>query len=195
LIVADPATRIDGLGRLPRAAAEGNAVRARLEGLGWKVQMLAGEDAAHNDVVAALARVGWLHYAGHGIQAGHSGWQSALPLAGEARLDVPDILNAPRVPPSIVLSACDTGGTASSRGASMQLATAFLLAGAQFVVAAQDEVSDESAQRFSAALYGAVEGAVEGDLRGPELVHRAVVALKSTGEPMSTWAGFQVWVR
>jgi hypothetical protein len=191
LIVADPATRIPGLGRLPNAAIEGQAVQRQLEALGWQARILSGEDATHQAVLDALDDVGWLHYAGHGTAVGHSGWQSALPLAGEARLDVADILASPTVPPSVVLSACETAGTSDRKGASMQLASAFLLAGAEVVVAAQDGVQDSDAAKFSAALYEAM-GA---DLRGPELVRRAVAVLVERGEPMSTWSGFHVWVR
>ncbi|HET6583101.1 MAG TPA: CHAT domain-containing protein, partial [Nannocystaceae bacterium] len=190
LVVADPATRIAGLGRLPNAAAEGAAVGERLRTLGWTVLPLSGEQAIHADVLAELARADWLHYAGHGVTAGHTGWESGLPLAGEAMLDVAAIMSAARVPPAIVLSACDTAGTATDGGASMQVATAFLLAGAEFVIAAQGGVVDESAPKFSAALY-----AQGGDLRGPELARAAVLALRAAGEPMSTWAGFHVWVR
>lgn len=191
LIVSDPATRIPGLGRLPKAAIEGEAVQRRLEALGWQAELLSGENATHQAVVDELARVAWLHYAGHGTALGHSGWQSALPLAGEARLEIADILASPAVPPSVVLSACETAGTTKRGGASMQIASAFLLAGADVVVAAQDGVGDSDAAAFSGALYEAMGTG----LRGPELVRRAVVTLIENGEPMSTWSGFQVWVR
>jgi cellulose synthase operon protein C len=191
LVVADPATRISGLGRLPSAAAEGEAVGNRLLALGWAVRALAGESATHSDVLAELARADWLHYAGHGVSAGHTGWDSGLPLAGEALLDVSTIMSAARVPPAVVLSACETAGKANERGAGMQIATAFLLAGAEFVVAAQGGVDDDSAARFSTALYGAAGE----DLRGPELMRNAALALRDAGEPMSTWSGFHVWVR
>ena len=189
LVVSDPATRLPGLGRLPNAAREGDAVETRLRELGWNVTRLGGEAAAHSDVVDALARADWLHYAGHGIAAGHTGWESGLPLAGEAMLDVSAILSVPRIPSVVVLSACDTSGTTNTRNASMQIASAFLLGGAEFVIAAQGEVSDEAALRFSSQLY-ALAGQ---DLAGPELASRAVASLVATGEPMSTWAGFHVW--
>ncbi len=190
VVVADPATRIPGLGRLPKAAAEGESVAQRLAALGWDVVRLTDVNAESHAVIRAWEGADWLHYAGHGIAAGRTGWDSALPLAGESSLDVRDVMSAPRVPPNVVLSACDTAGS-STVGTGMQIASAFLLAGAEFVVAAQGGVSDDAAPRFSAALYGAAGS----DLRGSDLVRAAVIALDENGEPMSTWVGFRVWVR
>jgi CHAT domain-containing protein len=176
---------------LPTAAAEGEAVERRLVELGWRVSRLSGEDAAFERVLDGLAQSDWLHYAGHGIVGGRSGWDSGLPLAGEAILDVSAVIGAPRVPAAVVLSACDTAGTANARGAGMQIATAFLIAGARFVIASQGEVRDADAARVSRALYEAAGNGLE----GPELLRAAVLALHAAGEPMSTWTGFHAWVR
>jgi CHAT domain-containing protein len=188
-VVADPATRIRGLGRLPNALREGEAVATKLQALGWAVTFLHADDAEHARVLAAMFDAEWLHYAGHGLTAGRSGWDSALPLAGEAALGVPDILSVRQVPRAVVLSACDTAGAERPEGR-IQLASAFLLAGADFVIAAQGEVVDDTAPRFTGALY---EGAIA-STDGPELARQAVLRLHRQGEPMDTWAGFYVWV-
>lgn len=191
LVIADPATRLPGLGRLPQARDEGAAVAQALRSSGWSVVELFEDAAEHGRVVQALAEADWLHYAGHGLDVGKSGWQSGLPLAGEASLEIADILSARAVPPAVILSACDTAGTPTHVHGRMQISTSFLLGGAQFVIAAQGGVADDAAPRFSSALY---RGGLEA-LDGPTLARNAVLALRAEGEPMSTWAGFFVWVR
>jgi len=191
LVVADPETHVPGLGRLPNARLEGEAVESRLRSLDWRVSSFFAGSAEHSRVVAALTESDWLHYAGHGVAKDRSSLGSALLLSGEAELTAADILSAPRVPHGVVLSACETAGQTTRAQGGMQMATAFLLAGSNFVIAAQGGVADESALRFSDALYRAPVDSFD----GPELVRRAVLALRAEGEPMSTWAGFYVWVR
>ena len=96
LVVADPASRRPGVGRLPSAREEGESVTTALRAQGFDVTLLAAEQAVHADVLEALVRAEWLHYAGHGFSA--TGWDSALPLAGEAELDARGIVALPRVP-------------------------------------------------------------------------------------------------
>lgn len=187
VVIADPDVRVDGLGRLPSALAEGDAIAERLVTEGWSVRHLAGADATAMAVVAALREASWMHYAGHGIQAGAGGWNSALLLAGEGALDVGDVLALEHVPAAVVLSACESAGSHRARVGDMQIATAFLLAGADFVVAAMDELDDDAARQFSAALYRAP---FSEPVDGPALVRRAMLE----GAKAEAWPGFFVWV-
>lgn len=188
LVVGDPATRLSGLGRLPEAAAEARSVAATLRDRGWAVALLLGESASASSVAAEITAVDLLHWAGHG-RRGDDGWDSRLPLAGEAAFDVRDVLALPSVPRWVVLTGCDTGKTSSTQGAGgMHLAGAFVVAGADLVVAAGSEVEDSLARELGEEIY-----AVDGSLHaGPERVRRAALALRARGH--RDWTAFRAWV-
>lgn len=148
LVVADPS------GDLPAALHEADAVGAMLEAHGWSVQQLRRDGARAWTLRARLPRADLLHYAGHGTHAGLEGWQSALELASGERLEVTDVLALSSVPRQVVLPACDTApGGAATLGGDMNIARAFLLAGADVVIGAQREVDDAFAARVAVALY------------------------------------------
>lgn len=148
LVVADPR------GNLPAAAHEAERVGAALRADAWSVTMLLGADARAELVREALTRSELLHYAGHGEHAGLEGWQGALQLADGARLGVDDVLALANVPRLVVLPACDTAPSErTTQGGDMNIARAFLLAGAQTVVAAQGPIDDELAARIAIALH------------------------------------------
>ncbi len=192
LVVADPATRRADLGRLPAAQQEGRDVASALRAEGWEVATLEAEHATHEAVSEAVAQVDLLHYAGHGERGGVEGWDSALPLAGEASLDVRDVLALPHSPATVVLSGCETGladGELSSGG--MHLAGAFLVAGSTHVVAAADEVPDALASALGQALYAA-DGLT---LNDAARLRRALLALRDRPEPWaSRWAVYRGFV-
>lgn len=148
LLVADPR------GDLPAAQLEADGVARALQAGGWSVTELRA-DAVRSPVVRAeLARVELLHYAGHGRHAGLEGWEGALDLADGARLGVADILALPSVPRQVVLPACDTAPSdAATLGGGMNVARAFLLAGADAVIAARGPIADELAARVAVASY------------------------------------------
>lgn len=148
LVVADPR------GDLPAAAHEAERVGAALRTDTWSVTLLLGDDARAESVRDALTRVELLHYAGHGEHGGLEGWQGALQLADGARLGVGDVLALASVPRLVVLPACDTAPSGrTTQGGDMNIARAFLLAGAQTVVAAQGPIDDALAARIAIALH------------------------------------------
>lgn len=148
VVVSDP------LGDLPAAAEEGAAVLTALHRHGWDVHALRGAGATAGSTRAALAEVGLLHYAGHGHRRGREGWQSALELADDGRIEVGDVLALPRVPSLVVMPACETAPSGvRALGGDMSLARAFLLAGTEVVIAAAGPVDDRVAARIGAALY------------------------------------------
>ncbi|MCH9687216.1 MAG: CHAT domain-containing protein [Deltaproteobacteria bacterium] len=182
LVISDPATRRADLGRLPAAAEEGAAVEAALTRRGWAVVRLDGEAATHGAVTEAMEGVDLVHYAGHGERGGLEGWDSALPLAGEASLDVRDVLALPRAPSTVVLSGCETGlGDDELNSGGMHLAGAFLMAGSTHVVAAAAQVPDALASALGRAMYE--------DERPPQSdavrLQRALLSLRNRPEP---WA-------
>jgi len=144
LLVSDPS------GDLPDARREGESLAAR-----WAqvpLMRLEGRAATRDAVLAALSRAALFHYAGHAETLGPGGMSSALLMADGARIELGDLLAAPRVPAAVVLSACEAG--ASAPRSLMGIAQAFLMAGSEAVVAAPRAVGDTSARHFMTSLHG-----------------------------------------
>jgi hypothetical protein len=158
VVVADP------LADLAFARSEARSVAEQLAAAGYRVRVLAGSSATRGAVREALEspETAVLHFAGHGVFAGPDGWASALPLAGDEALTVGDVLSLARVPREVVLAACDTAKSAGVHVAGLGIAQAFVIAGADAVVAAARPVGDRLAARMIAAFYrdpGAVDPA------------------------------------
>jgi cellulose synthase operon protein C len=192
LVVANPATADASLASLESAEQEGEDVAAALRSIGWTVDLLSGAGATRSQVIRSLAGADWFHYAGHGESGG--GWDSGIALAGEARLDVRDVLALPRVPNTVVLSGCRTG-TIDRRVAAggEHLASAFLLAGSRLVIATSKDLDDAAALRFSRALYATYIEDPRVD--GSQVLRRAVLRLRDDANvPMGALEGIQAWV-
>jgi CHAT domain-containing protein len=185
LVVADPQ------GDLPASRTEAAAVISglRRQRPPWKVEQLAGQDAASAALQSRFGRVSLLHYAGHGTFAGFGGWESALPLAGETRLLPGDLLALDRVPDRVVLSGCDTGkSNAAAPVEGLGLAQAFLLAGARSVLATTRPVGDHNAAEILTAFYRSWDGASD-----PASALRQALLLQRRHSPGSDWAGFRLF--
>lgn len=183
LVVADPD------GSLYAAQVEGQAVMQALRASGWTVESLVGFAATGPAVRAALPDAALLHYAGHGRASREDPWAAYLALADDGRLAVRDLLTLPRGPRWAVLSGCSTGLVDPRAAAGgMGLAQAFLLAGAEGVLAATEEVEDALAGALGAAVAARLGGPGAVDL--PRAVHEARRAL---GE-RAGWQAFRVWV-
>ena len=183
-IVADP--RSD----LAAARREGSAVAAALERRGWRTRGLVGREATLAAVRRALEdpETRLLHYAGHGNASGWDGWESGLSLA-DGELRVPDVLGLRRVPPSIVLSACDSAATNDRVPVEgLGVGQAFVLAGAAAVAAAVRPVDDRLAERLMAALYAS---SPERPLDVAAALREAQLA-ESRRTPSGDWAGFRI---
>jgi len=140
-------------------------------------------------VRGALRGVDLLHYAGHGTFSGLGGWESVLPLAGDSRLTLGDLLALGRPPRWVVLSGCETGR--SSTGAPVEglgLAHAFLLAGSRAVIAATRPVGDLPTQGLFAELYR--HWGPEPDLA--VLLQQAQLVWRQR-EPAADWASFRLF--
>jgi len=131
---------------LRSVANEAEEVAARLRGLEWTVETAWSGTGTHEVP-------GLLHYAGHAGRGDDGGWDGWIELEGR-KVTAAEIVASARAPAIVVLSACDAGATDSSSGdGGMNMASAFLLAGAQLVVAPTRAVEDELAHDFSLALY------------------------------------------
>ncbi|HHO52351.1 MAG TPA: CHAT domain-containing protein [Deltaproteobacteria bacterium] len=145
LVVVDPH------GDLAGARAEGATVEATLRDQGWEVQSLIRDRATRAAFLEAVPGVELLHYSGHASSA--PAWGSELGLADGA-LSVADVLALPRVPPVVILNACETGRQADP--GSVGLAQAFLTAGTTVAIASGEPIPDRVAAEFSAELYAAL---------------------------------------
>ncbi len=151
LVLSDPR------GDLKAAREEGDAVVKILDGQGWRVEHAAVDAATRRRFFAGMNRARLLHYAGHGTYEGHEGWDSSLLLA-DGRLTVGDVLTATTAPEAVVLLGCRTArsdGVGASAG--LGIAQAFVLAGAEAVVAATREIADGATADVSSRLFSAID--------------------------------------
>ena len=177
LVVADP--RRD----LPHAAREGEDVARALTG---GVNLLQGDAATRDAVLAALDGASVFHFAGHGVLTASDPWAAHLQLADGETLTLADLLAARTRPGVVVLSGCRTGRTAAlSRSERIGLPAAFLLAGALAVVAADRDVDDAVAREFVLRFYE------QGGARRPGPALRAV-ALAMRREGSASWDAFRL---
>jgi tetratricopeptide (TPR) repeat protein len=139
----------DPTGDLPGAREEAEMLAEKLAR--GRLLRLDGGAATRDAVLSALAGASLFHYAGHAESLGPSGMSSALLTAGGSRIELGDLLAAPRVPAGVVLSACEAA--ASTPRSLMGIAQGFLIAGAEAVIAAPRAVKDVSARTFMVNLY------------------------------------------
>lgn len=170
LVVADPRGDLAGARRSGEAAATSLAAR-----------LLRGEDARREAVLSGLGQAELFIYAGHGALAG-DGWASHLRLAGEDQLVPGDLLLQPRLPRRVVLAGCETGrAPARSVAMGMSLAHAFVVGGAEAVVATTRPVADDDAARLLEALQGELP-------QEDDLARALLRALARVSEPMDRTA-------
>lgn len=201
-----PAVVLEPPSNLPRAHAEASLVTAALRERGANVEWIDGDVAdpvgaplLSARVLAALPTTSWLHYVGHARADEVGGWDSELVLAadGTMAIRVADVLALPAVPPTVVLSGCETGVVdPQSLGGGMSLAHAFILAGAQVVVATTHEIGDEDAIALMGDIYGALEG-LDGaavPLAVRQAQRRARARGAGAGAPAEAWRMVRAWV-
>ncbi|HEY0714215.1 MAG TPA: CHAT domain-containing protein, partial [Polyangia bacterium] len=134
--------------------AEDEAERVASLIVGRNIHRLAGAEATRERVLALLPTTKLFHFAGHGVFGGADGLESALMLAGGARLSAADVLALPRAPALVVLAACEAArALMSTAGDGLGLAQAFLAAGTSAVVAPTRPLRDDSARQLFSAFY------------------------------------------
>jgi cellulose synthase operon protein C len=190
LVVTDPT------GDLPSARAEGADVMGAIATT-YEARALVGREAKAPEVRAALGNdLALFHYAGHGVFRGPEGADSFLPLAQGSALTLGDILTLSRGPRSVVLSGCEAGRqTGAFEEAVAGIAQAFLVAGAETVVAPVHIVDDVEAASLTKALYSETHVNEDG---GPsrsvaDALHAAQAKAFRAGRPW--WSGFRAFSR
>lgn len=148
-LVADPT------GDLAGARQEADRVAALLAAARFETRRITGAAGTQAAIREALGAASHFHYAGHGRYAGREGWDSALPVR-DGLLELGELLLLPKVPATLVLSGCETGRAEGGAAMGLGLAHAFLLRGADAVVAPLRPVPDTQALELGEALYGAL---------------------------------------
>ena len=162
LAVSDPR------GDLAAARGEGRAV-ADAHGDAARIEPLSGRAATRSALQRSLRATDVFHFAGHGRRAGTNGWDSALLLA-DSEFRVSDILLTAPIPKVVVLSACEGAKSGGGATAGIGLAQAFVVAGAEAVVAAHRTVDSDVSRAFAEAFH------VELAQHGPNAVGQAFAA-------------------
>jgi tetratricopeptide (TPR) repeat protein len=167
---------------LREARAEAEEVRAALSRAGW--------ETTHAWVPGQERQPTLLHYAGHGRHAGLSGWDSDLRLAS-GTLTSQQLIAHQRAPAVVVLGACEAG-TSDIKviDGGMNMAAAFLLAGAELVIAPESVVDDGDARALAQALYRVPPGP-----GGSRAVAASLVeALGASQRAEGRFTGWRAWV-
>jgi tetratricopeptide (TPR) repeat protein len=144
LVVANPQANLWAASdAAPRIAAD-------LARRGFAVDVLEGAAATRAAVRARLADpcTALFEYDGHAAARSGDRLDDALLLAAGETLTAADVLGLPRAPAQVVLDGCTT---AAPEG--LGLAQAFVLAGADQVIASLDDVPADAAARFTRALF------------------------------------------
>lgn len=138
--------------RLTEAAREATLVAACLT----DSVVLAGADATVAAVTAALATAPMAHVAAHGHLRHDNPLWSSLELA-DGPLCVYDLERLPATPPTVVLSACDSGLTVRAGEELLGLSSSLLSMGTHSLVAAVCPLPDtEATARVMAALHARI---------------------------------------
>lgn len=148
-VVAVSQPRYEMLPALPALPSEATAVDITFPG----TTHLTNEDATAEAVRTALGTADVLHFAGHATFERHQPTLARILLA-DRPLFAFEIACLPRAPQLVNLSGCRAGAERRTLGGEGEgLASAFLLAGAQAVVAPLWPVRDDAALAFNEALY------------------------------------------
>jgi CHAT domain-containing protein len=145
------------------------------------------------------AQYNYIHFVSHAVASRTDPLDSAIILSGTGasadsfKLYARDIMKHPIDARLVTISACNGSGTRSYAGEGLVgLSWAFLRAGAQSVIGALWEVSDESTPRLMDTLY---QGLQDGQTPAAALRKAKLTLLHSNGKFQFPffWASFQIY--
>lgn len=189
-----------GLGAAPREAGgrrdalvlvgDGGLVHADREAEQVRDTLLAAGFALLEWPPSDIQSLELMHFAGHGEREGTAGWRSRLRLRAGELLDGSEVIASRRAPRIVVLGACSAAATSPELiDGGMNMAFAFLLAGAELVIAPDREVDDALAEQLAALLYADLEGDAAAE---PARWIARLAAAKRADPSFSPW---RAWVR
>ncbi|KAF2776539.1 CHAT domain-containing protein [Streptomyces sp. OM5714] len=181
LTVALPST--PGLPGLPGALAEALDLHRRHPDL----PPLLNEDATTSQVTAALSTSTWVHFACHALADHSAPSRSGLRLS-DGMLTIPEISRLAVADAQFAyLSACSTGHRSPEHvDESLNLASAFQLAGFRHVIASLWPLADTFGAVAARAFYAELSGTADD---APGALHRTTLAMRDRyqGQP-DLWA-------
>lgn len=180
LIVGDTPSPSREFVPLPRAAVEMEEIKKHF-GRGRAVT-LSGSKATPNAYLhASPDQFSYLHFIAHGVSMRQKPLDSAIVLARDGntfKLYARDIAKQPLTATLVTISSCHGAGTRNYAGEGLVgLGWAFLRAGADNVVAALWEVSDDATMKLMDKFYAGVATGVAPAVA----LHRAKLDLKAEG--------------
>lgn len=169
---------------------------------GWRLDVPTPAEADRARVLGSLANASLFYFAGHGehdlhearahalppYAGGTRDWPARLRLRPPTMLEAHDVLMLDSAPRHVALLGCETG-VPGGTGGGMSLALAFLVAGAEEVVASP--VAIEDAVAFTTGL-GLLKGMSTSGVDLAMGLQRAQAAMLRRGEPVGR---YRVWVR
>ena len=171
LVVADPT------GDLPFARWEAALIVKQADASNVDVEVLQGDEAKADSLLARIASVDILHFAGHAAHDFHDASRSGLRCA-DRHLSVAELrVVAERAPLNlVVLSACDSGLSDATRlpDEFIGLPAAFFALGAQTVIASMWSIPDEATSLLMAEFYAQALGKRLGHAMALNLAQRRV---------------------
>ncbi len=167
-----------------------------------QLSVFAGQQATPEAYLASQPRqFSYIHFVTHAVASRTDPLDSAIILSNSTtqgdsyKLYARDIIQHPIDAKLVTISACYGSGTRAYAGEGLVgLSWAFLQAGAQEVIGALWEVSDDSTPRLMDNLY---QGLASGDSPAVALRHAKLTLVHSQGEfrlPFY-WASFQLYSR
>lgn len=191
LLVRDPTGSLRNAERDVKAAAEWMEARE------WVVDSLGPEDADRSRVLDALERVSLFYFSGHGehdvgdprvhalppYAGGVRAWPGRLALKLPTELEVHDVLMLDSAPRHVVLLGCETG-VPMGNGGGMSLALAFLVGGAEEVVASP--TNEDDSVSYATGL-GLLSGISEKGVSLTDGVHSAQREMLLRGEEVGRY--------
>ncbi len=200
LLLGDPVSPSNEFPSLPLFGFEMNRIESHFEKS--QLSVFAGEQATPASYLASKpAQYSYIHFVSHAVANRIAPLDSAIVLSKSSadensfKLYARDIIQHPIDARLVTISACYGSGTRSYAGEGLVgLSWAFLRAGAQRVIGALWEVSDESTPRLMDGLYRNIE---EGKSPAVSL-RKAKLALLHSQSRFSLpfyWATFQIYDR
>jgi len=179
---------VDAAGDLVETQRETEAIRRSHEAAGRRVRVMRGDDLNLSMLLTALPGVDVFHFSGHAAARG-SDLEPGLILSEGEHLEPADVLSLPSGPRWVMLSACETADfEPRSDSLNIDLAKAFILRGAQSVVATQRPVKDELAADLGIRAHAHPSALRKGFLARLE-------ELEAQQEYLVDWAAFRLVVR
>jgi CHAT domain-containing protein len=190
LVISQP--NAPGVNPLPGAAKELQYIRQHVADLKLSYHSLQGQEATVTQVLSAMKKHPWVHFACHGIQDTVDPMNSGLRIS-DGLLRLSDIIKEPLPNAEFAfLSACQTAtGDESRPEEAIHLAAGMLLAGYRGVIGTMWSIQDNVAPLVVDEVYAQILG--EGKLnstKAAQALQTAVRGLREHGHSFAFWVPF-----